>query len=383
MCLPKPLRSKFEFGCMRIKCQWRVSIFLALSFCLSAATAAEAQSFFQTLFGNLFKSAPAEKAPRSVPSITFSPRNQGSHFRGPSWGGNYRTVCVRTCDGYYFPISASASRARFSKDSEACEARCGGARLYYLPKHSEDTASMIDLTGRRYDQLDNAFVYRKKLIDGCSCRPMPWSAAERARHNRYAYEREILRQSEERDRKLREQAVALARPPARDDNSPVPAPEPKYIALAGLSERNRLSEVSATNAGAAPAVTGPGRATGAMPLTSPPSKRRSLNPAEQMEVRVSRRLRWSCLRAMKPLRRRGRHRRAAGAVGPGESPRRPSAGLLPAAAAMHGPATAKTDHHRISHRLPRTSPPKTELSIRNFQIAVPLDPCNLAAAGRS
>lgn len=258
MCLPKPLRSKFEFGCMRIKCQWRVSIFLALSFCLSAATAAEAQSFFQTLFGNLFKSAPAEKAPRSVPSITFSPRNQGSHFRGPSWGGNYRTVCVRTCDGYYFPISASASRARFSKDSEACEARCGGARLYYLPKHSEDTASMIDLTGRRYDQLDNAFVYRKKLIDGCSCRPMPWSAAERARHNRYAYEREILRQSEERDRKLREQAVALARPPARDDNSPVPAPEPKYIALAGLSERNRLSEVSATNAGAAPAVTGPG-----------------------------------------------------------------------------------------------------------------------------
>jgi len=75
---------------------------------------------------------------------------------------------------------------------------------------------MVDLTGRRYDQLDRAFVYRKKLIDGCACRPMPWTAAERARHNRYAYAEVILQLNEDRAKQRREQAVARANESSRE-----------------------------------------------------------------------------------------------------------------------------------------------------------------------
>ncbi|MBU1212803.1 MAG: DUF2865 domain-containing protein [Alphaproteobacteria bacterium] len=139
--------------------------------------------------------------PQGQPRQSFSP-------------GAYRTICVRSCDGYYFPISGSTSRGQFRKDAESCSARCSGGKLYYAPRDSEDMAAMVDLTGRRYDQLDRAFVYRKKLIDGCACRPMPWTAAERARHNRYAYAEEILRLNEDRARQLREPAVARSADPS-------------------------------------------------------------------------------------------------------------------------------------------------------------------------
>ncbi|MBU2581569.1 MAG: DUF2865 domain-containing protein [Alphaproteobacteria bacterium] len=206
---------------MRNNGPWRASIVLALLLASVSASGAEAQSLFQNLFGNLFNSAPPPPAP-SAPSITLSPQRQGAnvpvqdfgyrHQSAPhsTSGGAYRTVCVRTCDGYYFPISGSASRSKFHDDAESCAERCGGGRLYYLPRQSQDMGAMLDLEGRRYDQLRNAFVYRKKLINGCACRPMPWSAAERARHNRYAYADEMLKQSQERTKQLSEDKLTRA-----------------------------------------------------------------------------------------------------------------------------------------------------------------------------
>lgn len=207
---------------MRIIGSWRASLVLACVLATIAAPEAGAQSLFQSLFGNLFTSAPPKPAPSPAPSVKFSPLRQGSNFPARDFdyrsyepgqqhsAGNYRTVCVRPCDGYYFPISGASTRWKFNKDAEACSARCGGGRLYYLPRHSEDIAAMVDLGGRRYDQLQNAFVYRKRLINGCACRPMPWSAAERARHNRYAYAEEILRLNEKRAAKLRDEALAAS-----------------------------------------------------------------------------------------------------------------------------------------------------------------------------
>lgn len=234
--------------------QWRASILLASLLACAAAPDAGAQSLFQSIFGNLFKSAPPKPAP--APSVTTSPKRQESNFPGAYdvrpqlqteqsyYGGAYRTVCVRTCDGYYFPISSSASRGKFHKDAEACSARCGGGKLYYLPRNSEDMAGMVDLTGRRYDQLDRAFIYRKKLIDGCACRPMPWTAGERARHNRYAYAEQINLLNAERAKQRQEQAIARANEPpivnAADPGVPAELAEgdtPNEIAEGGSSDK--------------------------------------------------------------------------------------------------------------------------------------------------
>ena len=45
---------------------------------------------------------------------------------------------------------------------------------------------MVDLTGMAYSTLPNAFKYRKTLVEGCRCRPQPWSEAELQRHRAYA-----------------------------------------------------------------------------------------------------------------------------------------------------------------------------------------------------
>jgi hypothetical protein len=87
--------------------------------------------------------------------------------------GTYRTMCVRTCDGYYFPISFATSPANFARDAQTCQARCPGAKVelyYHVP--SEESESMISLAGVPYEDLPTAFLYRKAdapRAPGCTC----------------------------------------------------------------------------------------------------------------------------------------------------------------------------------------------------------------------
>ena len=172
--------------------------FLALVFTLPAATHAAAQSFLENLFGfGASKQEQAQPLPPPMPSYRapiHTPHSRTiSHSDAetvPHISGIIRTVCVRTCDGYYFPISHATNARKLSADNARCKAKCGSdSRLFYSPGEGEpDMASMIDLTGRRYDELDTAFAYRKALRPGCGCRPPPWSSAERLRHFKYALE---------------------------------------------------------------------------------------------------------------------------------------------------------------------------------------------------
>ncbi len=101
--------------------------------------------------------------------------------------GSYRTICVRTCDGFYFPISNSTSKKGFYRDDMKCRSQCGeDARIFYLPSKTTDVDGAVDLQGRAYGRTATAYVYRKTLVGGCKCKPDPWSQAELARHQRYA-----------------------------------------------------------------------------------------------------------------------------------------------------------------------------------------------------
>jgi len=101
-------------------------------------------------------------------------RNETQAARMPR-AGNLRTMCVRTCDGYYFPVAYGASADTFARDQSACETMCPGAtvQLYYhrLPdQESEDMVSAA--TGEPYSQLPNAFRYRSAngaQSHACSC----------------------------------------------------------------------------------------------------------------------------------------------------------------------------------------------------------------------
>ena len=91
--------------------------------------------------------------------------------------GRYRTLCVRLCDGYYFPISFSTHASGFARDAAQCTASCGQqARLFYHANPGGSVETMMDLAGRPYSALPAAFKYRAALVSGCGCQRLPASA---------------------------------------------------------------------------------------------------------------------------------------------------------------------------------------------------------------
>ena len=93
--------------------------------------------------------------------------------------GTYRTLCVRTCDGFYFPISYSTTRASFGDDAQTCAAMCPGAesKLYAYPNPGGDPEDMLSIDGERYTSLPTAFQYRTRYDPACSCKPAGGYAA--------------------------------------------------------------------------------------------------------------------------------------------------------------------------------------------------------------
>jgi len=93
----------------------------------------------------------------------------------------FRTVCVRTCDGFFFPISYQTTRNAFERDEAICQATCPGAeaRLYAYPNPGGQIEQAASVDGEPYTKLENAFRYRKEFVSGCSCKPegMSWAQA--------------------------------------------------------------------------------------------------------------------------------------------------------------------------------------------------------------
>ena len=95
--------------------------------------------------------------------------------------GTYSTLCVRTCDGFYFPISYATTPKNFAGDERICEARCPGAEahLYYHRVDGQEAEDMISLTGVPYKSLPTAFLYRsanKPQPRDCGCGTVNYSA---------------------------------------------------------------------------------------------------------------------------------------------------------------------------------------------------------------
>ncbi|MGH6683307.1 MAG: DUF2865 domain-containing protein [Pseudolabrys sp.] len=100
-------------------------------------------------------------------------------------GGTFRTICVRTCDGYYFPISFATSPDRFREDEQTCQRMCPAAdvSLYTYHNPGEEVTQAVSLNGRLYTELPTAFSYRKALNPACSCRRPGESWAEALKAN--------------------------------------------------------------------------------------------------------------------------------------------------------------------------------------------------------
>jgi hypothetical protein len=93
-------------------------------------------------------------------------------FGGDSQSSTFRTLCVRTCDGFYYPISFSTTQDRFRDDEQVCQRTCPAAEvaLYSHRNPGEDVNQAVAINGALYTQLPAAFKYRTEFNAACSCR---------------------------------------------------------------------------------------------------------------------------------------------------------------------------------------------------------------------
>lgn len=141
--------------------------------------------------------------------------------------GAYRTMCVRLCDGYAWPISFATSSSSFARDQTTCERSCSSpARLFTHRNPGAGMEDMVDLDGRPYSALPTAFFYQAVYDESCKCRAHPWETESLERHRGYALEA--------RARKGDKQARAELRKKA-GDTAPTQATEPRR----GKSRRRR------------------------------------------------------------------------------------------------------------------------------------------------
>lgn len=87
-------------------------------------------------------------------------------------GHGFRTVCVRACDGFFFPLSFATVQSRFGEDEAMCKRQCPAAEvsLYVYNNPGQDIQQAVSLGGQLYSAAPNAFKYRTEFNPGCSCR---------------------------------------------------------------------------------------------------------------------------------------------------------------------------------------------------------------------
>lgn len=94
---------------------------------------------------------------------------------GASRSGNFRTLCVRSCDGFFFPVSSAASPSDFGRDERTCQMMCPGTdtELYFHSAEGQESEEMISARTRQpYTEMPNAFAYRNAgapMSKACGC----------------------------------------------------------------------------------------------------------------------------------------------------------------------------------------------------------------------
>ncbi len=83
-----------------------------------------------------------------------------------------RTVCVRTTDGFYWPISFSTTDDYIAQDAIRCHEMCPNAQvaLFSYRNPGENPEDMISLSGQPYRSQPYAFKFRTEVDMASACK---------------------------------------------------------------------------------------------------------------------------------------------------------------------------------------------------------------------
>jgi hypothetical protein len=204
-------------------------------------------NFLEALFGGVAKlAAPLQQQPQMEARFeqpeeggTLQPRPPGEKGQVEAHAGSY-AVCVRTCDGSFFPVSYSGAGSRGDSLEEVCRALCPNAdvALYSFP-FGGTIEEAESASGEPYANLPNAGKFEQSDDPSCSCRRKgeSWAEALADAEARYGHEKHDIIVTPEK-------SAEMARPIIDPKAKPVVDPKAKP---------------------GAPVVAGPAAAPGATP----------------------------------------------------------------------------------------------------------------------
>ena len=148
--------------------------------------------------------------------------------------GTFRTVCVRSCDGAYFPVSFATVPARFPDDDKTCKQLCPAAEatLFTYRNPGEDMNQAVSITGQQYTALPNAFKFRSEFNPSCSCKAagQTWSDALKSVDDKDAVAQQgdiiVTEESAKKMQQQKMQQQKTAPPPPARKAPPLP-PRPR------------------------------------------------------------------------------------------------------------------------------------------------------------
>lgn len=167
--------------------------------------------------------------------------------------GTFRTVCVRTCDGAYFPVSFATVQARFQDDEKTCKALCPAteASLFAYRNPGEDINQAVSLNGQTYSSLPNAFKFRTEFNPSCACKAagQTWSDALKSVDDKAAVEQQgDIIVTEESAKRMQQRAAQPKTQPATTTKKgatpagPAAAPPPAAPAAAEATSTGAAEE---------------------------------------------------------------------------------------------------------------------------------------------
>jgi hypothetical protein len=205
--------------------------------CLHGPAPAQPGNVFEALFGGLARLANGGQESEPQTEARFEdhgeePRNGSSGQSDENGGGVHAhsgsyAVCVRTCDGSFFPVSYSGAGSRADSLEDVCRALCPNAdmALYSFPFGGtiDEAASPA---GEPYANLPNAGKFQKTFDPSCSCRRKgeSWAEALADAEARYGHEKHDILVTPEKSAEMARAIIDPKAKPAADSKVKPGAP---------------------------------------------------------------------------------------------------------------------------------------------------------------
>jgi hypothetical protein len=114
---------------------------------------------FASAIGGYTPAKPIEITPAPFPSSDDPPVERRRKARS----SYARAVCVRLCDGYFFPTSSTAG------GDETCQSQCPDAPVAMYSQPGDAIEDAVSLIGERYADLPVALRHRTTYDSACVC----------------------------------------------------------------------------------------------------------------------------------------------------------------------------------------------------------------------